>query len=101
MNTTKTLLALMQTMKQSASVHDWHAVQKNDAQIATVLTALTGQKLDETELNMLGKLQQAHQQILHYCQNQRDILAEKMSHAVQHREGATAYAAFMSSEELG
>ena len=96
-----TMRTLMQALRHAAADHNWPAVKNVDLKIAELLTAVQGRPLDAADSQALSELQEIHRQVRDYCQGQSDIIADKMALAMRNREGATAYAAFMDTGDLG
>lgn len=92
--------SLTQALRKATEDHNWPAVLSTDASIAELLTALRGKNLDAAESLALATLKKLYQQVRDYCQNQSDIVAEKMNLASRNREGTMAYALFMDEGEM-
>lgn len=94
------LQTLAQRLRQVTADHQWLAVQRIDSDIATLLNDIQGKTLDGAEQQALDHLQRIHRQAREYCMGQLEIIEAKMARSVRNREGATAYAAFMDTEDL-
>lgn len=100
MSTVTALLTLGHALKQAASEHDWQEVERTDRKLADALSALQDHPREPELLGALNEVHHLHKQVMHYCQTQSDILAEKMALSRRNREGATAYALFMDDGEM-
>ena len=89
---------LARELEQAASHKSWPKVQQVDKQIALFLNDLKGQTLSPSLVKDLAELRQIHQRVYRICQQESALLEEKMARARNNREGATAYAAFMTTE---
>jgi hypothetical protein len=90
---------LARELEQAASDKDWQKVQQVDGQIALFLTETKGRPLSDAMKRDLAQLRQIHQRVYRLCQQESSLLEEKMARSLKNREGASAYAAFMSTEE--
>ncbi|MEO3989831.1 hypothetical protein [Pseudocitrobacter cyperus] len=94
------LQTLAQTLRQATADHHWPMVQRIDGDIAQLLGEIQGKALNTAEQQALEHLQRIHRQAREYCMGQLEIIEAKMARSVRNREGATAYAAFMDTEDL-
>lgn len=90
---------LARSLEHSASQRDWPKMQEIDSQIAALLASLKGQTLSAQKREALGALRQVHQNVIRYCQAQRDELEKQLARTRRNQEGATAYALFAGTEE--
>ncbi|MEH0888074.1 hypothetical protein [Enterobacter sp. UNJFSC 003] len=92
---------LARSLEHAASQHDWPKMQDVDAQIAALLSSLKEQPLNPEKREALAALQQAHLAVSRYCQLQHDDLEKQIARMRRNREGATAYAQFSATEDMG
>ncbi|KFK95334.1 MULTISPECIES: hypothetical protein [unclassified Serratia (in: enterobacteria)] len=92
---------LTRALEVSASESNWANVLKVDQQIASLLSALAGKPLSNTQREALRTLKQVHQEVNEHCRRQSEILEREMMLRRRNQEGALAYAVFMNDEDIG
>lgn len=90
---------LARELEQAASQKEWLKVQQVDQHIALFLKDVKGRTLSPSLTRELAELRKLHQRVYQFCQQESALLEEKMALSRKNREGATAYAAFMTMED--
>ena len=96
----KTLLELGEALKQAAAEGRWTEVERVDVSLAKFLASLSSVTPDEPLRQALSAVSKLHQQVRECALVESDVLAQKMALSRRNREGASAYASFMDSEDL-
>ncbi|HEY2454441.1 MAG TPA: hypothetical protein VGI71_17870 [Scandinavium sp.] len=90
---------LARELENAASGKEWPKLQQVDKQIALLLSDLKGRQLSPSMTGQLAELRTLHRKVYQYCQQESDLLEEKMVLARKNKEGASAYAAFIPTED--
>lgn len=98
MDELKLIQSLTHELEKRANNKEWLKVQHIDKQIASLLLDLKVRTLTPSVQCELDKLHRVHKSVYQYCQQESDALEEKMSLALKNREGASAYATFVTNE---